>query len=139
MAPQARQTANKVLREGKSQNRKIHTSVHFFRPNTLKLARKPRYQRYIGTAKPHFDEFSMIRKPVNTEASMKMTEEQNVLTFVVSPHATKKQIKHALKKMYAVEIARVNTLIARDGLKKAFVTLAEGVNASEVAAEMGMA
>jgi len=39
----------------------------------------------------------------------------------------KKQIKNAIKKMYDIRAARVNTLIRPDGLKKAYVKLLPGL------------
>ncbi len=42
---------------------------------------------------------------------MKKIEEHNTLVFIVDVKANKRQIKEAVKKLYDVEAARVNTLI----------------------------
>ena len=42
---------------------------------------------------------------------MKKIEEHNTLVFIVDLKANKRQIKDAVKKLYDVQAARVNTLI----------------------------
>jgi large subunit ribosomal protein L23Ae len=57
------------------------------------------------------DEFQVIKHPLNTESAMKKIEEHNTLVFIVDLKSNKRQIKQAVKKLYEVEAARVNTLI----------------------------
>ena len=42
---------------------------------------------------------------------MKKIEENNTLVFIVDTKANKAQIKQALKKLYDVEVVKLNTLI----------------------------
>lgn len=49
--------------------------------------------------------------PVNTESAMKKIEEHNTLVFIVDIKANKRQIKDAVKKLYDVQAAKINTLI----------------------------
>ena len=42
---------------------------------------------------------------------MKQIEEHNTLVFIVDVRSNKRQIKDAVKKLYDVQAARVNTLI----------------------------
>lgn len=59
--------------------------------------------------------------PLNTESAMKKIEEHNTLVFLVDIKANKRQIKDAVKKLWDVQAARVNTLIRlvrRDVLNK---------------------
>lgn len=49
--------------------------------------------------------------PLNTESAMKKIEEHNTLVFLVDIKANKRQIKDAVKKLWDVQAARVNTLI----------------------------
>lgn len=48
---------------------------------------------------------------MNTESAMKRIEEHNTLVFIVDVRSNKRQIKDAVKKLYDVQAARVNTLI----------------------------
>lgn len=50
-------------------------------------------------------------RPLNTESAMKKIEEHNTLVFIVDVRANKRQIKDAVKKLYDVNTAKVNTLI----------------------------
>jgi large subunit ribosomal protein L23Ae len=49
--------------------------------------------------------------PLNTESAMKKIEEHNTLVFLVDIKANKRQIKDAVKKLWDVQAAKVNTLI----------------------------
>jgi large subunit ribosomal protein L23Ae len=91
--------------------RKVRTSVSFRRPKTLRLAREPRYPRKSIPHAPRMDQFRTIIHPLNTESAMKKIEDNNTLVFVVDLRSNKRQIKDAVKKLYDVEAAKVNTLI----------------------------
>ncbi|MBD3249974.1 MAG: 50S ribosomal protein L23 [Candidatus Pacebacteria bacterium] len=54
----------------------------------------------------------LIKKPVITEKSVRLANEQNVYTFYVDYKASKSQIKAAIEELFEVEVIRVNTLIA---------------------------
>jgi len=69
---------------------------------------------------------------------MKQIEDNNTLTFIVDLLANKRQIKDAVKKLYDIEIVRVNTLIRPDGLKKAYARLSPDHEALEVANRIGI-
>lgn len=83
---------------------------------------------------------SVILKPVVSEASYDRMAD-NVYTFVVHPDATKIQIRQAVEEIFAVRVAKVNTLNrkgkrkrnrktgqvgCRPDTKRAMVTLAAG-------------
>lgn len=68
---------------------------------------------------------------------MKKIEEHNTLVFIVDLKANKRNIKDAVKKLYDVEAAKVNTLIRPDGRKKAYVRLTADFDALEVANKIG--
>ncbi|KAF7722603.1 60S ribosomal protein L25 [Apophysomyces ossiformis] len=117
--------------------RKIRTSTHFHIPKTLKLARKPKFARKSIPHAPRMDQYRVVRSPLNTETSMKKIEEHNTLTFIVDVKANKRQIKDAVKRLYDVEAAKINTLIRPDGKKKAYVRLTADVDALDVANKIG--
>ena len=54
---------------------------------------------------------NLCDSPLNTESAMKKIEEHNTLVFIVDLKANKRQIKDAVKKLYDVSTAKVNTLI----------------------------
>ena len=58
--------------------------------------------------------------------------------FTVDVKANKHQIKQAVKKLYDIDAAKVNTLIRPDGEKKAYVRLGPDYDALDVATKIGI-
>jgi large subunit ribosomal protein L23 len=86
---------------------------------------------------------SVILKPIITEKMTQMGEKLNRYGFRVDKRANKLQIKKAIKDIYGVEVAEINTMVYRGksktrysksgfisgkstNYKKAIVTLAKG-------------
>lgn len=88
--------------------KKVRTSVHFYRPSTLKLPRTPKYPRKAVPKRNKLDAFAIIKNPLTTESAMKKIEDTNTLVFVVDVKANKHQIKTAVKKLYNIEIQKVS-------------------------------
>mmetsp|Transcript_112847 Transcript_112847/g.176306 ORF Transcript_112847/g.176306 Transcript_112847/m.176306 type:complete len:90 (-) Transcript_112847:60-329(-) len=84
------------------------------------------------------DKYAIIKSPLTTESAMKKIEEINTLVFIVDIKATKQKIKEAVKAMYDVQCAKVNTLIRPDGKKKAYVHLTQDYDALDVANRIGI-
>merc|ERR1711973_532445 len=115
------QQAQKKVVKGRFGTRvkKPRTSVHFSRPRTFRPARAPKY-------------------PYTTESAMKKIEDNNTLVFIVDVKSNKHQIKSAVKKLYEIEVVKVNPLIRPDGKKKAYVRLAPDYDALDVANKIGI-
>merc|ERR1719291_1485871 len=90
--------------------RKVRNNVHFFRPKTLTKARDPKYPRKSTESREKMDKYRIIQCPVTTESAMKKIEEINTLVSLVDIQATKLKIKEAVRAMYDVQCAKVNTL-----------------------------
>eukprot|EP00928_Gymnodinium_smaydae_P006762 TRINITY_DN12410_c0_g1_i1.p2 TRINITY_DN12410_c0_g1~~TRINITY_DN12410_c0_g1_i1.p2 ORF type:complete len:146 (-),score=53.89 TRINITY_DN12410_c0_g1_i1:74-511(-) len=144
MAPKASsaQKAAKAAKALKSavtrKSRKVRTNVHFFLPKTLKKNRDPKYPKKSCETRPKMDKYRIIQYPVTTESAMKKIEEINTLVFIVDLAATKPKIKEAVKQLYDVQCAKVNTLIRPDGKKKAYVHLTQDYDALDVANRIGI-
>ncbi|KAK1345133.1 hypothetical protein QTO34_013841 [Cnephaeus nilssonii] len=65
-------------------------------------------------------------------------EDNNTLVFIMNIKADEQQIKQAVKKLYNIEVAMVNSLIKPDGEKKAYVRLAPDNDALDVANTIGI-
>ncbi|KAI1312096.1 60S ribosomal protein L25-like protein [Xylaria venustula] len=132
---QASAAAKAALRgDNANKKRKVRTSTTFHRPKTLTLSRAPKYHRKLIAHEPRLDEHKIIIHPLNTESAMKKLEENNTLCFIVDVKSNKAQIKQALKKLYEIDVVKINTLIRPDGKKKAFVKLTPDVDALDIAA-----
>jgi len=133
-------TAAKAVLNGSRKKAEVkrRTSVHFYRPKTLKLARNPRFPRKATPSRNKMDKYAIIKFPLTTESAMKKIEDNNTLTFVVDIRSNKNNIKDAVKSMYEVEVLKINTLIRPDGKKKAFVRLTADHDALDVANRIGI-
>jgi len=81
----------------------------------------------------------VVIRPLVTERTTELGEEQNAYTFVVSKDANKIEIRHAVEHLFGVKVSTVRTLNyrgkwrrvgrslgRRPSYKKAIVKLAEG-------------
>lgn len=80
----------------------------------------------------------VILYPLITERASRIIEKENKITFIVNRNATKHDIKRAIENLYNVKVEKVNTVIARDGAKKAFVRLSPEYNAADLAVKLGI-
>jgi large subunit ribosomal protein L23Ae len=118
--------------------RKVRNSVHFRRPKTLRPPRTPKYPKKSVPHRSRMDAYNIIKYPLTTEAAMKKIEDNNTLVFLVHTRANKHHIKAAVKKLYDINVAKVNSLIRPDGKKKAYVRLARDYDALDVANKIGI-
>merc|ERR1719402_1502546 len=102
------QSAQKKVVKGRFGTRvkKPRTSVQFSRPRTFRPVRNPKYPRKSTPKRTYLDAYNIT------------------LVFIVDVKSNKHQIKSAVKKLYEIEVVKVNTLIRPDGKKKAYVRLA---------------
>ncbi|XP_067886470.1 large ribosomal subunit protein uL23-like [Heterodontus francisci] len=103
-----------------------------------KVRRQPKYPRKSAPRRNKLDHYAIIKFPLTTESAMKKFEDNNTLVFIVDIKANKHQIKQAVKKLYDIDVAKVNTLVRPDGEKKAYVRLAPDYDALDVANKIGI-
>lgn len=80
----------------------------------------------------------MIKRFVVTEKTLRLAEKENKITVIVDRTATKKQIADEIRRLYGVEVEKVNTLITPQGEKKAYVKLAKEYSAMELLSRLGL-
>jgi large subunit ribosomal protein L23Ae len=156
----AKKVQLKVIKGPKgTRTRKVRTKVRFYRPKTLKLPRNPKYPKKSHPNRNRLDAWNIIKHPLTTESAMKKIEDNNTLVFITHVKANKHHIKLAVKKLYEIEVAKVNTLIRYvnslsrlifffiesvsrfprpDGKKKAYVRLASHYDALDIANKIGI-
>lgn len=84
------------------------------------------------------DNYSIIKKPLVTENTFDLIEDQNKVVFIVDRNANKHVIKTAIEEMYDVKVIKVNTLITTKGEKKAFIKLHPNYSAADLAIDLGI-
>jgi len=130
--------AKTIKKTTTASKRKLWTTIHFRRPHTLRLPRKPKYPRKSIKSTNKLDQYRIVKFPLTTESAMKKMEDNNTLVFIVDVLANKHQIKDAVKKMYDITAVQINTLIRPDGQKKAYIRLPSDNEALEVANKIGI-
>uniref|UniRef100_M3Y1E0 Large ribosomal subunit protein uL23 n=1 Tax=Mustela putorius furo TaxID=9669 RepID=M3Y1E0_MUSPF len=134
------ETKAKALKAKKAVVKGIHShqkKIHHNPSKTLRLRRQPKYPQKSTPRRNKLDHYAII-KPLTTESAMKKTEDNTTFVFIVNVKANKHQIKHAMKKLYDTDVAKVNTLIRPDGEKKAYVRMAPDYDALDVANKIGI-
>jgi len=84
------------------------------------------------------DMYEIIKNPLSTEKGIRLMESENKLLFVVDRKANKKEIKEAVEKMFKAKVVKVNTLIAPDGKKRAYVKFSAETPAIDIATQLGL-
>ena len=94
----------------------------------------------VKFSKPTERDFAVIEKPVITEKSMNMMQNQNKVVVHVAPDANKTEVKLAFQRIFQVKVVDVKIVNVKpknttrgtryhgviSGFKKAIVTVAEG-------------
>ncbi len=84
------------------------------------------------------DPWTVISHPLLTEKSIGGIEGENKLVFMVKREASKDMIRWAVETALSVKTDSINTLVDREGNKKAIVKLAKGFKAGDIATRFGM-
>merc|ERR1712086_1193694 len=118
MAPKAKAEAEKAKGAAKklagADNKKTvakRYKTKFHRPKTLRLLRNPKYSRKSVPKVNPLDSYAILKYPLTTESAMKKIEDNNTLVFIVDLRANKRQITDAVRRMYEIKTAKVNTLV----------------------------
>nr|XP_045016941.1 60S ribosomal protein L23a-like [Jaculus jaculus] len=113
-------------------------SVHSHKKKKIRTSPTFKYPWKNAPRRNKLDHCAIIKFPLTTESAMKKIEDKNTLVFIVDVKANKHQIKQAVKKLYDIDVAKVNTLIRPDGQKKAYVWLAPDYDALDVGNKIGI-
>lgn len=70
----AKSASNSTKKNAIRRKYKVRTNLRFFKPDTLKVASKPKYLRSTTAMKmpAKFDKFSVLTHPLNTEKANKL-------------------------------------------------------------------
>ncbi|XP_049727416.1 60S ribosomal protein L23a-like [Elephas maximus indicus] len=120
----------KALKAKKAELKRVHSHTHTKKdlhvthlqwPKTLRLQRQIKYLQKKAARRNKLDHYAVMKFLLTTESAMKKIKDNNTLVFIVGVKANKHQIKQAVKKLYDVDMTKVNTFIKPDGEKKAYV------------------
>jgi len=97
-------------------------------------------EEVVETKKATIHDFEIIKAPHVTEKTSALTSDLNQFTFLVSKHANKTEIRHAIERIYNVHVTGISIVNKKEkvtsrgsrykgkisGFKKAIVALKEG-------------
>ncbi|XP_068920834.1 large ribosomal subunit protein uL23-like isoform X2 [Petaurus breviceps papuanus] len=132
VVPPKTEAKSKALKAKKAVLKGVHSN------KKKKIRTQPKCPQKSAPLRNKLDPYAIIKFPLTTEPAMKKIEDNNTLVFIVDVKANKHQIKQAIKKLYDIDVAKVNTLIRPDGEKKAYVRLAPDYDALDVANKIGI-
>lgn len=84
------------------------------------------------------EQYKIIKHVLSTEKSIRLMELENKLVFAVNSKSTKKEIKKAIEEMFKVEVDSVNTFVAANSEKRAYVKFSAKNPAIDIATKMGI-
>jgi len=84
------------------------------------------------------DPYKILKYPHMTEKSISVVEKENKIVFIVDRRFDKEDIKRAFEEVFKVKVDKINTMITREGKKKAFIKLEKEYSAADVAVKLGM-
>ncbi len=84
------------------------------------------------------DPYQVLKYPHMTEKSISVVEKENKIVFIIDRRFGKDDIRKAFEEVFNVKVDKINTMIARDGKKKAFIKLKKEFSAADVAVKLGM-
>lgn len=111
----------------------IQNSVSCERKKMLRMERNPKRLNNSASLRNKIEYYQVIQYPLKTESTMGNILRHNTLVFVVHKDADKKSIRDAVKKLFKIEMKKINTSIMPDGTKKAYVVLTPNHSALDVA------
>jgi ribosomal protein L23 len=79
---------------------------------------------------------SILKYPLATEKSVGIVDRNNIITYIVDQRASKTEIKKEFERSFSVKVKRINTINLPKNTKKAFIKLAKGYNAADVAVKL---
>jgi large subunit ribosomal protein L23 len=77
-----------------------------------------------------------LKYPLSTEKSVGIVDRQNTITYMVDPRSSKTQIKAEFEKTFNVKVKSINVINTSKNSKKAFIKLAKGYNATDIALKL---
>ena len=84
------------------------------------------------------DAHTIVKFPLSTEKAVRAMQSENKLIFVVDRKANKVEIKKAVEELFKVKVVKVNTLVDRQGKKRAYVKLSPESPAIDITTKLGL-
>jgi len=78
----------------------------------------------------------VLRYPLATEKAINLISKNNLIIYIVDSRATKPEIKKEFETTFGVKISSIRTANMPTNYKKAFIKVAKGYSASDIAMKL---
>jgi large subunit ribosomal protein L23 len=79
---------------------------------------------------------TVLKYPLATEKAISMIDRQNVITYIVDHRASKIEIKKEFESTFGVKVQNVRSVNMPVNTKKAYIKIAKGFKATDVAGKL---
>lgn len=79
---------------------------------------------------------SILKFPLATEKSVALISRNNTITYIVHQGSKKGEVKREFERLYGVKVESVNIVNTPKNEKKAYIRLAKGYEASNIAMKL---
>ncbi len=79
---------------------------------------------------------AILNFPIATEKAVSLITKNNTITYVVNQKATKREIQSEFERVFNVKVSKINIIYTPKNIKKAFIKLSKGYDASNVAMKL---
>jgi ribosomal protein L23 len=77
-----------------------------------------------------------LKYPLSTERAISQIDRSNVIVYIVDFRSTKQEIKKEFESTFKVKVEKVRTTNTTVNEKKAFIKIAKGFKASDIASKL---
>ena len=78
----------------------------------------------------------VLKYPLATEKAIGIVDKRNTITYIVDYRASKTDISKEFQEKFGVKVASVKTANMPNNVKKAFIQIASGSSANEIAMKL---
>ena len=79
---------------------------------------------------------SVLKYPLSTEKVISMIDRNNLIVYIVDRRASKPEIKKEFEATFNVKVETIRAVNMPTNVKKAYIKIAKGFKASDVAAKL---
>lgn len=78
----------------------------------------------------------ILKYPLATEKAVGVVDRRNTITYIVDHRASKPEIAKEFEEKFGVKVATVKTANMPNNVKKAFIQIAKGSSANDIAMKL---
>lgn len=82
---------------------------------------------------------TVLKYPLATEKAISLIDKNNIITYIADLRATKTEIKKEFESQFGVKVESIRAVNTSTNMRKAYIKIAKGFKASDVASKLKLA